>query len=70
MCLRSSYSRGTPCSNATADTQFAASLTVPRWQHAEQLTDELQAPPYAALTARQRTEFAQLVNALTASPPP
>ncbi|MFE1895134.1 hypothetical protein [Streptomyces yangpuensis] len=40
---------------------------IPRRQRAEQLTDELQAPLYATLTRRQRTEFAQLVNALTAS---
>ncbi|MEV6956978.1 hypothetical protein [Streptomyces sp. NPDC051183] len=38
---------------------------IPRWQRAERLTDELQAPLYAALTDRQRAEFAQLVNALT-----
>jgi hypothetical protein len=44
-----------------------AATLIPRWQRAEQLTDELQAPLYAALTDRQRTEFAQLVNALTAS---
>ncbi|MEX0170862.1 SCO6745 family protein [Streptomyces sp. LMG1-1-1.1] len=44
----------------------AADLT-PRWQRAEQLTDELQAPLYAALTDRQRAEFAQLVAELTGS---
>ncbi|MEU9375645.1 hypothetical protein AB0D94_17945 [Streptomyces sp. NPDC048255] len=42
-----------------------AATLIPRWQRAEQLTDELQAPLYATLTDRQRTEFAQLVNALT-----
>ncbi|OAR23740.1 hypothetical protein A8W25_14595 [Streptomyces sp. ERV7] len=42
---------------------------IPRWQRAEQLTDELQAPLYASLSDRQRTEFAQLVNALTAPCP-
>lgn len=44
-----------------------ASALIPQWQRAEQLTDELQAPLYATLTDRQRTEFAQLVNVLTAS---
>ncbi|MET9540540.1 hypothetical protein ABZY16_24005 [Streptomyces sp. NPDC006553] len=39
---------------------------VSRWQRAERLTDELQAPLYATLTDRQRTAFAQHVNALTA----
>ncbi|MGA5064614.1 helix-turn-helix domain-containing protein [Streptomyces exfoliatus] len=39
-----------------------------RWQRAERLTDELQAPLYAALTGRQRAEFAQCVGALTGSP--
>lgn len=47
----------------------AASLT-PRWRRAEQYTNELQAPLYTTLTDRQRTEFARLVNALTASPTP
>ncbi|MDX2681558.1 SCO6745 family protein [Streptomyces soliscabiei] len=47
-----------------------AATLVPRWQRAEQLTDELQAPLYTTLTDRQRTEFAQLINALTASPTP
>ncbi|MFE7935623.1 hypothetical protein ACFU6S_44275, partial [Streptomyces sp. NPDC057456] len=47
-----------------------AATLIPRWQRAEQLTDELQAPLYATLTDRQRTDFAQLVNALTASPTP
>ncbi|MFI1419350.1 hypothetical protein ACH4VX_15380 [Streptomyces sp. NPDC020731] len=47
----------------------AASL-VPRWRRAEQRTDEPQAPLYATLTDRQRTEFARLVDALTASPTP
>jgi hypothetical protein len=42
-----------------------AAAVIPRWQRAEQLTDELQAPLYATLTDRQRTEFAQLVYALT-----
>ncbi|WP_328965350.1 SCO6745 family protein [Streptomyces virginiae] len=43
-----------------------AATRVPRRQRAEQLTDEMQAPLYATLTDRQRTEFAQLVDALTA----
>ncbi|MFF6995468.1 hypothetical protein ACFY93_10970 [Streptomyces sp. NPDC008313] len=43
---------------------------IPRWQRAERLTDELQAPLYAALTDRRRSEFAQLVDALTASVTP
>ncbi|MFE9045560.1 hypothetical protein ACFYOG_32240 [Streptomyces sp. NPDC007818] len=42
---------------------------LPRWQRAERLTDELQAPLYAALTKRQRTEFAQQVRDLTGSGP-
>ncbi|WP_309029830.1 helix-turn-helix domain-containing protein [Streptomyces alfalfae] len=37
----------------------------PQWQRAERLTTELQAPLYAALTARERTEFRDLVVALT-----
>ncbi|MFJ5711556.1 hypothetical protein [Streptomyces sp. NPDC093105] len=44
----------------------AAAMT--RWQRAERLTDELQAPLYAVLTARQRAEFARHVDALTGSP--
>ncbi|MER6256191.1 hypothetical protein ABT224_33060 [Streptomyces sp. NPDC001584] len=47
-----------------------AAALIPRWQRAEQLTDELQAPLYATLTDRQRTEFAQLIDALTASRTP
>ncbi|MGW0846044.1 SCO6745 family protein [Streptomyces sp. NPDC002787] len=47
----------------------AASL-IPRWRRAEHLTDELQAPLYATLAGRQRTEFARLVDVLTASPTP
>ncbi|MFL1904211.1 helix-turn-helix domain-containing protein [Streptomyces tauricus] len=43
----------------------AAAALVPQWQRAERLTDELRAPSYATLTARQRAEFAQLVDALT-----
>lgn len=43
----------------------ASPSLVPRWQRAERLTDELQAPLYATLTTRQRAEFAQLVDALT-----
>ncbi|MFK8906725.1 SCO6745 family protein [Streptomyces sp. YS-3] len=43
----------------------ATAPLIPRWQRAEQLTDELQAPLYATLTDRQRTEFALLVGALT-----
>lgn len=48
----------------------AVAALIPRWQRAEQLTDELQAPLYATLTDRQRTELVQLVNAVTASPAP
>ncbi|MEU9305382.1 hypothetical protein [Streptomyces sp. NPDC048269] len=44
-----------------------AASQIPRWQRAEQLTDELQAPLYATLTGGQRAEFAQLVHALAAS---
>ncbi|MFB6809500.1 hypothetical protein [Streptomyces sp. NPDC056387] len=47
----------------------AAAALISRWQRAEQLTDELQAPLYAALTARQRADFAQLVDALTSVRP-
>ncbi|MFI6416400.1 hypothetical protein ACIBG6_03035 [Streptomyces sp. NPDC050842] len=43
----------------------ADATQIPRGQRAEQLTDALQAPLYAALTDRQRTEFAQLIDALT-----
>ncbi|WP_069766875.1 hypothetical protein [Streptomyces sp. LUP30] len=43
-----------------------AATQIRRWQRAGRLTDELQAPLYATLTDRQRAEFAQLVNALTA----
>ncbi|UQW99288.1 hypothetical protein [Streptomyces sp. RerS4] len=46
-----------------------AAALISRWQCAEQLTDELQAPLYATLTDRQRTQFAQHVNALTGSVP-
>jgi hypothetical protein len=45
----------------------AAATLIPRWQRAERLTDELQAPLYATLTARQRAEFAHLVDALTST---
>ncbi|MEU3749791.1 MULTISPECIES: SCO6745 family protein [Streptomyces] len=45
----------------------AAAHEVPRWRRAERLTDELQAPLYAALTGRERAEFARLVDELTAS---
>ncbi|MFE2202470.1 SCO6745 family protein [Streptomyces amritsarensis] len=45
----------------------AAAALIPRWQRAEQLTDEMQAPLYATLTARQRADFAQLVSALTST---
>ncbi|MFD4370679.1 hypothetical protein [Streptomyces sp. NPDC058486] len=48
----------------------APETLIPRWQRAEHLTDELQTPLYATLTARQRTEFARLVAALTAPPTP
>ncbi|MDQ0840801.1 hypothetical protein [Streptomyces sp. V1I6] len=44
-----------------------AAAQVPRLQRAERLTDEMQAPLYAVLTDRQRTEFARLINELTAS---
>ncbi|MFJ4954291.1 hypothetical protein [Streptomyces sp. NPDC088739] len=47
----------------------AAAALIPRWQRAERLTDELQAPLYATLTARQRAEFARLVDALTSARP-
>ncbi|WSP93915.1 hypothetical protein OG332_38580 [Streptomyces sp. NBC_01233] len=50
--------------------QPVAAARIPRWQRAERLTDELQAPLYATPTDGQRGEFAQLVNALTASPAP
>ncbi len=43
---------------------------IPRWRRAERLTDELQAPLYTALTNRERTEFAYLINALTTPLPP
>nr|WP_228923925.1 hypothetical protein [Streptomyces sp. DH7] len=46
----------------------AAAALIPRWQRAERLTNELQAPLYATLTARQRAGFAQLVDALTSAP--
>jgi hypothetical protein len=36
-----------------------------RWHRAEELTNELQAPLYSALTAGQRAEFAALVTAMT-----
>ncbi|WP_405817085.1 hypothetical protein OG241_21110 [Streptomyces sp. NBC_01390] len=45
-----------------------AATLLPRWQRAERLTTELQAPLYATLTARQRSEFAQLIGELTATP--
>ncbi|MEU4728852.1 hypothetical protein [Streptomyces sp. NPDC023588] len=45
--------------------QPVAAALSSRWQRAEQLTDELQAPLYASLTGPQRTEFAQLVQAWT-----
>lgn len=47
-----------------------AATLIPRWRRAEQLTDELQAPLYAALTDGQRGEFARLVDGLTHSPTP
>lgn len=47
----------------------AAAALTPRRQRAERLTDELQAPLYATLTARQRAEFARLVDALTSAEP-
>ncbi|MFF9147254.1 hypothetical protein ACF1BN_20600 [Streptomyces sp. NPDC014861] len=47
----------------------AAAALIPRRQRAERLTDELQAPLYAALTTRQRAEFAKLVAALTDNRP-
>ncbi|MFB7605460.1 SCO6745 family protein [Streptomyces gardneri] len=48
----------------------AAAQVIPLWRRAERLTDELQAPLYAALTAGERAEFARLVDELTASPVP
>ncbi|MEW2373746.1 hypothetical protein AB0940_30935 [Streptomyces sp. NPDC006656] len=45
----------------------AAAALIPRWQRAEQLTDELQAPLYATLTARERAEFVELVDSLTST---
>ncbi|GGQ32910.1 helix-turn-helix domain-containing protein [Streptomyces roseolilacinus] len=45
----------------------AATALIPRWQRAERLTNELQAPLYVALSARQRAEFAQLVDVLTSA---
>ncbi len=48
--------------------QPAAADLLPRWRRAERLTTALQAPLYAALTDRERTEFARLVSGLTASP--
>lgn len=45
-----------------------APASASRRQRAERLTDELQAPLYATLTARQRTEFAEQVTALTGTP--
>lgn len=45
----------------------ATATSLPQWRRAERLTTELQAPLYASLTARQRTEFAQLVSGLTRS---
>ncbi|QEU76932.1 hypothetical protein CP968_00065 [Streptomyces subrutilus] len=47
----------------------AAAALITRWQGAERLTDELQAPLYSTLTARQRAEFARLVDALTSARP-
>lgn len=44
----------------------AEAADIPRLQRAERITDEMQAPLYAQLTHRQRTEFARLVEALTA----
>ncbi|GAA2646804.1 evbL [Streptomyces spororaveus] len=49
------------------DPHPVAAAQIPRLQRAERLTDRMQAPLYATLTDRQRTEFAQLVNALTGS---
>ncbi|MYT20555.1 hypothetical protein GTW69_09665 [Streptomyces sp. SID7760] len=46
--------------------QPAEAADIPRLQRAERITDEMQAPLYARLTHRQRTEFARLVEALTA----
>ncbi|MFI7601996.1 hypothetical protein [Actinoplanes sp. NPDC049681] len=43
--------------------------SISRWQRAERLTNELQAPLYAALTAAQRSAFAELVGALTGRQP-
>ncbi|WP_030037933.1 hypothetical protein, partial [Streptomyces resistomycificus] len=46
--------------------QAVTATQILRWQRAEQITDELQAPLYATLNSRQRAEFAELVAALTA----
>lgn len=46
-----------------------AAALIPHRQRAERLTDELQAPLYAMLTARQRADFARLVDALTGARP-
>lgn len=48
------------------DPQPVDAAQIPRRQRAERITDEMQMPLYARLTIRQRTEFAQLVEALTA----
>lgn len=47
----------------------ATASLFPVWQRAEGLTTELQAPLYAVLTARQRTEFTRLVTAMTTRAP-
>ncbi|MFD5477023.1 SCO6745 family protein [Streptomyces hawaiiensis] len=60
---------GWPEPHPVAETPTAETLTT-RWQRAEHLTDELQAPLYATLSGRHRTEFARLVGALTATPAP
>ncbi|MGW6543122.1 SCO6745 family protein [Streptomyces massasporeus] len=52
------------------DPRPVAEELVPRWRRAERLTDELQAPLYSTLGDRQRTEFVQLVSALTSTPAP
>ncbi|MEU5064938.1 hypothetical protein AB0G95_13005 [Streptomyces virginiae] len=49
-----------------SDPQPVDAALLPRLQRAERITDEMQTPLYARLTGRQRTEFARLVEALTA----
>ncbi|MFD9270566.1 hypothetical protein ACFWB1_20505 [Streptomyces goshikiensis] len=48
------------------DPQPVDTAQIPRLQRAERITDEMQMPLYAHLTNRQRTEFARLIDELTA----